>query len=373
MPLSADIRRTHPHIKGIKRHSSRQGQGPWQGPWQGPDALHHRSRKRINELGEVFTPPRSVAKMLKMLPPSIWSSEETVFFEPTCGHGNFVVAIVKKRCQSLFKKYQTQIVRFDKADQNLRPFTNSRLKSKQDELAKKAIANALNTLWAIDINAQNIQNCRERAFECVLDFFVSCRMAPPKNISKKKINLRLNPSLRSRLYSTPQQKANPDLNTTQKADLYLEAIEKDTKFWAHILCCLNTQIHQNEIITSLQQDTQSAKVKSLQTATSKKWIKRHGHTPIDFNNTWAHRLSVAQKQSIVSLEYKRTLKTLNNILKDGQAKTLIKPTEQKSKAKAKLQSRLNKSFFANADVQPCGHGEFGLAGYVFAELKKEAA
>ena len=58
---------------------------------------HHRSRSRIRNLGEVFTPEKYVYQMLDMLDKSVWSSDNVIFFEPTCGHGNFVVAIVQKR------------------------------------------------------------------------------------------------------------------------------------------------------------------------------------------------------------------------------------------------------------------------------------
>ena len=48
---------------------------------------HHRSRQRIQHLGEVFTPEKYVQQMLDMLGKLVWTSTDTVFFEPTCGHG----------------------------------------------------------------------------------------------------------------------------------------------------------------------------------------------------------------------------------------------------------------------------------------------
>ena len=98
--------------------------------------LHHRSRKRIKELGEVFTPEAYVADMLKLIGQNnrgLWSNEDVSFFEPCCGHGNIVTLIYKKRLDGLYKKSQQQ--------GNKNP-------------AYHAVANAVNTLWAIDIDAR---------------------------------------------------------------------------------------------------------------------------------------------------------------------------------------------------------------------------
>lgn len=72
---------------------------------------NHRSRERIRLLGEVFTPDEYVNKMLDMLDPKVWADESVSFFEPTCGHGNFVLAIAQRRlrlalCASWVKTLQ---------------------------------------------------------------------------------------------------------------------------------------------------------------------------------------------------------------------------------------------------------------------------
>ena len=65
---------------------------------------HHRNKKRIRELGEVFTPQKYVHQMLDLLDKSVFADNNTVFFEPTCGHGNFVVAIVERRLDAFLRK-----------------------------------------------------------------------------------------------------------------------------------------------------------------------------------------------------------------------------------------------------------------------------
>ena len=54
-----------------------------------------RSEERKKSLGEVFTPTKLVAKMLKQLPEEVWIDTQKTFCDPTCGNGNFLVAVVK--------------------------------------------------------------------------------------------------------------------------------------------------------------------------------------------------------------------------------------------------------------------------------------
>jgi len=106
--------------------------------------LHHRSRNRINDLGEVFTPEEYVNQMLNMFDNSIWNDEAIIFFEPTAGNGNIVLPILKKRFEALYRKYH-------------------RAKKRSPEL--RALAVSLRNLWAIDVCPQNIHCLRERVLQ----------------------------------------------------------------------------------------------------------------------------------------------------------------------------------------------------------------
>ena len=55
-----------------------------------------KSKARVKELGEVFTPAALVSEMLDKLPPDCWLPEKT-FLEPSCGNGNFLVAILERK------------------------------------------------------------------------------------------------------------------------------------------------------------------------------------------------------------------------------------------------------------------------------------
>ena len=55
-----------------------------------------KSKERVNKVGEVFTPMILVDEMIKRLPNEVWQKNKE-FLEPSCGNGNFLVAILKKK------------------------------------------------------------------------------------------------------------------------------------------------------------------------------------------------------------------------------------------------------------------------------------
>ncbi len=91
-----------------------------------------RSKENVRLKGEVFTPPRIVDDMLQLFPESVWSDPEYIFLEPTCGHGNFLVAIFKKRLE-----------------------------------AGLPIQTILNTMYGMDISEENINDCHSRLTELI--------------------------------------------------------------------------------------------------------------------------------------------------------------------------------------------------------------
>jgi len=55
-----------------------------------------KSKERVKELGEVFTPDALVTEMLSKLPAGSWEHAQT-FLEPSCGNGNFLVQILERK------------------------------------------------------------------------------------------------------------------------------------------------------------------------------------------------------------------------------------------------------------------------------------
>lgn len=89
-----------------------------------------KSKDRVKENGEVFTNSREVNAMLDLLPPM---TIEMTFLEPTCGNGNFIIEILKRK--------------FDLC------------KKKSDYIT------ALESVYGIDIMADNIEECKKRVKE----------------------------------------------------------------------------------------------------------------------------------------------------------------------------------------------------------------
>lgn len=86
-----------------------------------------RNEKRIREIGEVFTPPELVNKILDKISQDIWLDSEKTWLDPTCGNGNFLVEI-------------------------------------KDRLLKNGhfIENVLSRIYGVDIMQDNIDECKDR-------------------------------------------------------------------------------------------------------------------------------------------------------------------------------------------------------------------
>ena len=54
-----------------------------------------KSCERVRDLGEVFTPPKIVRDMCKLIPKDVWKKIDSTFLEPACGEGNFLIEILK--------------------------------------------------------------------------------------------------------------------------------------------------------------------------------------------------------------------------------------------------------------------------------------
>lgn len=57
-----------------------------------------KSQARVKKYGEVYTPDWVVKQMCDMLPESeAWTRIDTTFLEPSCGNGNFLVEIFRRK------------------------------------------------------------------------------------------------------------------------------------------------------------------------------------------------------------------------------------------------------------------------------------
>ena len=250
---------------------------------------HHRSKKRIRDFGEVFTPEKYVHQMLDMLDKSIWADTNIVFFEPTCGHGNFVVAVVKRRLKAFLKKAKRKSIK--------KPYCY-------------AVANTLNNLWAIDIDSNNIELCRDRVCQLVFDF----------------------------------------LWDFEKNRFSFESFIKQNKdFLTHVLCCIQWQIQENEALSCLEKDPAKAKEAGNKTAVSRKWLKTNNPRPINFEQTWCEYFKFRKSEDITPIEYVKNLKFLNSLVSN-------KLKVEKGSKNRKISFVMEKSF--KMEKNPSGSGFF---------------
>lgn len=221
-------------------------------------SMNHRSKKRIQDLGEVFTPESYVEEMLDLLSKdnkNLWSDEDIVLFEPCCGHGNIVLPILKRRLEAIYKKALTRGI------------------GKSSEAALYAVANVINTLWAIDIDSTNIENTRTRVLHHVIDFLL--KKTEAKSVA--------------------------------------QLITKNKQYFAHVLSAIKWHIDENETLSALSTDAK-AKSSACLTKSGAAWFARNGHHELDFDLTWAEFFESCDKSNTVPLEFERALKFINSFV-----------------------------------------------------------
>lgn len=219
------------------------------------EKLFHRSRDRINELGEVFTQESYVDDMLTLLAKGkkgFWSNVDIIFFEPCCGHGNIVLQIYKRRLEGFYRAAILQSV---------------------SEPAYYAVANSLNSLWAIDIDANNIETSRTRVLAATFEFLKA------KQPTKNEHSL----------------------------------LTKKVEFFAHVIAAIRWHIDENETLSSLS-DLHLAKENASKTKAGTKWFSVNGHHKIDFDCTWIKFFSDCKKAETVPLDFERSIRVVTSLL-----------------------------------------------------------
>ena len=56
-----------------------------------------KSKQRVKDFAEVFTPKHIVKDMCDLVPEEMWTNVDTTFLEPACGTGNFLVEILERK------------------------------------------------------------------------------------------------------------------------------------------------------------------------------------------------------------------------------------------------------------------------------------
>lgn len=99
-----------------------------------------KSRKRVQEQGEVFTAEKEVKAMCDLVS-NMCDDYSKRFLEPACGDGNFLVEIVTRKLKALRRTYGRSAYDFER----LSVF-------------------AMTTVYGVDILYDNVEECRNRLY-----------------------------------------------------------------------------------------------------------------------------------------------------------------------------------------------------------------
>lgn len=106
-----------------------------------------RSRERVRDLAEVFTHQREVDAMLDMIPDA-FSGLDMKFLETSCGSGNFITAVLRRKLRLVVKK--------DCASQ---------------EHYEHRLLRAAAAIYGIDISPENVAEARGRMAHVLLGHY----------------------------------------------------------------------------------------------------------------------------------------------------------------------------------------------------------
>ena len=98
-----------------------------------------KSKQRVKDFAEVFTPKHIVKDMCDLVPAEMWVNVDTTFLEPACGTGNFLVEILERK----FKLCENW----------------------EDGLR------ALKSVYGVDIQQDNVEEAKGRLFEMYINRF----------------------------------------------------------------------------------------------------------------------------------------------------------------------------------------------------------
>ena len=101
------------------------------------------SKKRVAEHGEVFTSEREVNAMLDLVKQET-ERIDSRFLEPACGTGNFLIEVLNRKLNVVETKYRKSQLEFE-----------------------RNVVSAVSSVYGIDIQEDNVIECRKRLFDIV--------------------------------------------------------------------------------------------------------------------------------------------------------------------------------------------------------------
>lgn len=114
-----------------------------------------KSKKRVLDHGEVFTGGREVNEMLNLVK-SETERIDSRFLEPTCGEGNFLVEILKRKLKVVRVRYGANVDDFDKYS-----FL------------------AVSSIYGVDLLEDNVRICQNRLLNIFRDVYIDMYRKEP--------------------------------------------------------------------------------------------------------------------------------------------------------------------------------------------------
>lgn len=111
-----------------------------------------KSRKRVSEHGEVFTAQREVDAMLDLVKPET-ERIDSRFLEPACGTGNYLVSILERKLDVIYRTRTAPSRHVDVA------------------MVSQEMVQAVTSIYGIEILEDNVAECRERLYGILLDWY----------------------------------------------------------------------------------------------------------------------------------------------------------------------------------------------------------
>ncbi len=106
-----------------------------------------KSKQRVADHGEVFTSDREVNAMLDLIKQET-ERVDSRFLEPACGTGNFLIEILRRKMDVIFKSY-----------------------GKSQIECEKYIVQGVGSVYGIDLLEDNVEECRHRLFDLFKTYY----------------------------------------------------------------------------------------------------------------------------------------------------------------------------------------------------------
>ena len=94
-----------------------------------------KTKQRVKQTGEVFTPEWLASELLKKIPSNVLKDPTKTFLDPACGNGNLLIEIIKFRLESGIEPYW-----------------------------------AIKTVYGVDIMFDNVEECKKRIVELAIGY-----------------------------------------------------------------------------------------------------------------------------------------------------------------------------------------------------------